>query len=211
MSYKEQMKAKVEAIVADGHDINKKIVEMVKDDFKQTIDDCKKSGTSLKSATYEALDGIEEGLRVSGHETEDILKDSANAMVDVTKKSSELAIEKTREVAQKSKDALDHEIAKTKDGIAGVDSSIKDKMHASYADFQEKAETEKEHLRDVADGIKEYSTEKGQHLLLSADKTKEAISSINTSVKDKSKALLQHSEDSTAAWLNSLANKIKKH
>lgn len=212
MSYKEQMKAKVEAIIAKGHDINHEIVQMVKDDFKQTIDDCKKSGTSLKSATYETLDGIEEGLKASGQKSEEVLKDSANAIVDATKKSSEVTVEKTREAAQKSKDALDNEIAKAKEGIKGVNSSIKDKMRASYADFQEKSETEKEHLQDVADGIKEYSVEKSHHLLSeTVDKTKDAINSINTSIKNSSKELLQHSKDSVASWYNTLASKIKKH
>ena len=115
MSYKEQMKEKVETIVAKGHDVNNQIVAMVKNDFKQIITDCKNSGTSLKSATYETLDGIEEGLKASGYETKKILKESTDAMVEATKESANATIEKSRKVAQKSKDALDGEIAKAKD------------------------------------------------------------------------------------------------
>ena len=212
MSYKERMKAEVEAIVAKGKDVDANIITMVKNDFKQIIADCKKSGTSLKNVTYETLDGIEEGLKVSGYETKKVLKESADAMVEVTKKSSDAIIEISRETAQKSKDALNEEISKAKDGIAGVNDKIKDKMQASYADFQEKTDAQKAHLQDVADGMKDYSIEKSHHLLSqSVDKTKDAINNINTSFKDHSKALLEHSKEGAANWLHSLANKIKKH
>ena len=211
MSYKENIKAEVEVIVAKGHDIEAKIIETVKTDFTKILSIVEKSGTSLKNATYETLEGIEEGLKASGQKTEDILKKSADTMLEVTKKSSEEAIAKSREAAQKSKDALDNEITKVKDEIADVNASVKERMHASYADFREKTETEKAYLQDVADGLKEYSAEKSHLLSESIDKTKDAINEANTSFENHSKALLHHSEERIAAWYNSLIKEIKKY
>ena len=212
MSYKEEIKSKVEAIVAKGHDVDAKIIETVKTDFVKTLATAKKSGISLKTATYETLEGIEEGLKASGHKTEDILKKSANAMVEVTKKSSEEAIAKSKEIAQKSKDTLDSEINKTKEGIEKVNDTVKNKMQTSYTDFHAKVSSEKEHLQDISEGIKEYSVEKSHHLLSSSvDKTKEAIHQLDTSFKEHSTALLEHTKESASSWYQSLKNKIHKY
>lgn len=56
MTHKEEIKNKVKEIVSKGKDVDEKIIEMVKNDFEQTIDDCKKTGISLKTATYETLE-----------------------------------------------------------------------------------------------------------------------------------------------------------
>lgn len=209
MSYKEKIASKVKAIAAKGKDVNAKIVETVKEDFAETVQDCKSSGVSLKHATYQTLEGIEEGLKGTSYKAEDILKKSSEAMVSATESAAKKSIETTHELAQKSKDELNHALEKTHQKMDDVNSSVKEKMTKEYTAYHSKVESEKEHLAEIGEGLKEYSTEKGHHLLaVSADKAKDTANHLESSFKEHSKKLLAHSESKVTSWFDSLSAKL---
>ena len=209
MSYKEKIASKVEEIAAKGKDVNSRIVQTVKEEFVETVKDCKASGISLKHATFETLEGVEEGLKGTSYKVEDILKQSTDVMITVTHNAAQKSIHKTSELAQKSKDELNQALKKTHQSIDDVKSSVKDKMQKEYVAYHDKVESEKEHLAEVAEGLKEYSVEKGHHLLsASADKAKETATHIETSFKENSKKLLAHGESKVTSWFDSLSKKL---
>ena len=216
MSVKEHVTQEVKKIADEGKDVDTRVVEFVKDDFRKTLVDCEKTGHSIKEATGETLEGVSAGLKVAGHKTGDILSQSAAAIVDVTHDITAKSLDAARNSADDAKALLDKAADKSFDGMDKMEAKTRSGMEKAHAALQEKTAAEKQKLHEVSEAIKEQAENKTHELSDatrtalhdSAEKSKAHLKMLTDASEAHSKKLLHHSHAKVAEWMGKLKDKV---
>ena len=217
MSIKERVKSDVEKIVAKGHQVDQEVISFVKEDYAKTLDDVGKGMDTVKEATLEYLEGVEEGLKAVGHESSKLVSKAAEALVEVSRDLGDKGVDAAKKIAVEARAALNTALEKSKGSIDSVDEKTKKQMKDAYARLNEVGEAGKARLKGVGEGINAYLVRKKgdlsnsarQTLNRSADRSKELVRKLAGSTEAHSNELLSHSLEKVSGWLGKLADKVK--
>jgi len=217
MSIKERVKSDVEKIVAKGHQVEDELIVFVKRDYAKTLDDVGEGMDTVKETTLEYLEGVEEGLKTTGHKSSNLVSKAAEALVEVSRNLGDRGVDAAKKISVKAKVALNTALEKSKGSIDGVEEKTKKQMKDAHDRLNEVGEAGKARLKGVGEGIKAYAVLKKndlsdsarQALNRSADSSKELIRKLAGSTEAQSKELLRHSLEKVSGWLGRLADKVK--
>jgi len=217
MSIKERVKSDVEKILAKGHQLDQEVISFVKEDYAKTLDDVGKGMDTVKEATLEYLEGVEEGLKAAGHESAKLVSKVAEALVEVSGDLGDRGVDAAKKIAVEARAALNTALKKSKGSINNIDEKTKEQIKDAHARLNEVGEAGKSRLKGAGEGINAYlGRKKGdlsdsarQALNKSVDSSKELVHKLARSTEAQSKELLSHSLDKVSDWLGKLADKVK--
>ena len=217
MSIKERVKSDVEKIVAKGHQVDQEVISFIKEDYTKTLDDVGKGMDTIKESTLAYLEGVEEGLKATGHESGKLVSKAAEVLVEVSGNLGNKGVDAAGKIAVEARAALNTALEKAKGSIDNVEGKTKEQMKDALAHLNKAGEIGKARLEGVGEGIKAYAVLKKndlsdsarQVLNRSADSSKELVRKLNKSIKAHSKELLSHSLEKVSGWLGKLADKVK--
>ena len=217
MSIKERVKSDVEKIVSKGHQVEDELIIFIKRDYAKTLDDVGEGMDTVKETTLEYLEGVEEGLKTTGHESSKLVSKAAEALVEVSRNLGDRGIDAAKKIAVEARATLNTGLEKSKGSIDSVDEKTKKQMKDAYARLNEVGEAGKVRLKGVGEGIKAYLVRKKgdlsdsarQALSRSADRSKELVRKLAGSTEAHSNELLSHSLEKVSGWLGKLADKVK--
>ena len=217
MSIKERLKSDVGKIVSKGYQVDQEVISFVKKDYAKTLDDVGKGMDTVKETTLEYLEGVEEGLKVAGHESSKLMSKAAEAIVEVSRNLGDKSVDAAGKIAVEARAALNSALEKSKGAIAGVEEKTKENLKDALAHLNKAGEIGKARLEGVGEGIEIYIVLKKndlndlakQALNRSADSSKELVRKLAGSTEAQNKELLSHSLEKVSDWLGKLADKIK--
>ncbi len=217
MNIKSRIKSDVEKIVSKGHQVDQQVISFIKKDYGKTLDDVGKGMDAVKETTLEYLEGVEEGLKATGHESGKLVIKAAEAIVEVSRDLGDRGVNAARKIAVEAKAALNTALEKAKGSIDDVEEKTKKQIKNAHARLNEVDESGKARLEGVGEGIKAYTVRKKndlsdsarQSLNRSADNSKELVRKLARSTETHSKELLSHSFEKVSGWLRKLAYKVK--
>jgi len=187
----------------------------VKDDFRKTLADCEKTGHSVKEATKDTLEGVQDGLKAAGHKAGDVVAKSADAIADVTHEITVQSLDVARSYADDAKDLFDKAVAKSSDATDKLEAKTKEEMKKTYVSLHQKTIAEKQKLHQVSEGIKAHAENKTHELIddtrsalhHSAEKSVAHLQALTEASETHSKKLLHHSYAKVSEWLGKLKDK----
>ena len=217
MSIKERLKSDVGKIVLKGYQVDQEVISFVKKDYAKTLDDVGKGMDTVKETTLEYLEGVEEGLKVAGHESSKLVSKAAEAIVEVSRNLGDKSVDAAGKIAVEARAALNSALEKSKGAIDNVEEKTKENLKDALAHLNKAGEIGKARLEGVGEGIETYIVLKKndlsdlarQALNRSADSSKELVRKLAGSTEAQNKELLSHSLEKVSDWLGKLADKIK--
>ncbi len=157
MSYKDEIKGKVEAIFKEGKPDFQKITEVLKTVYTKALYESKKTGQSIESITYEILEGVEEGAKLKPEKMQEVLKNAAEEITELIHESAHECISQSHKAANIAKSRL-----------------------------QDTIEAEKSHLLESIEAFKSYAKDKSHHLFATGlNQTEEKVSQWIHNITDK--------------------------
>lgn len=164
MSIKEDVEEQVRKIAVAGKAVDEKVIAFVQENFRRTLADCGRAGTSVKHAVTETLEGVEAGLKVAGHTSYNLLAAAADAMVETVLDTGVQTVAEFRADADDVKASLEKVLEKAGVSTDEADAKNKEKLNMAHATLYKRTEAEQARLRDVGDAIKEYSSQKAHKM-----------------------------------------------
>ncbi len=144
MSYKDEIRKKVQALFKEGKFDYKKVESVLKDVYKKALYESKKTGQSIESITYEILEGIEEGVGLKSEKMQEILKNAAETITELIHESAHESIFKSHKAAfvatEKLQDTIEAEKSHLLESIEAFRAYAKDKSHHIFENNLHKTE-----------------------------------------------------------------------
>jgi len=88
MSYKDDMKQQIKKFIENAVYSKEAIAELFEDCYNKALCECKKTGQSVESMTYEILEGVEEGCLSKPEYLEEVLGDALDIISSTIRESA---------------------------------------------------------------------------------------------------------------------------
>ncbi len=211
MSYKNDIKKKIEDILSHDRDIEKEIEYLIKNDYKNIVEDYKKTGQSIEGITYEMLEVMEELLHNNMQKYKEILKHSSASMIETAKESARENIDKNHQLISQKENEFHQQLNDINDYIDKLNNDFKKKMDLLHHQLYDNIEHEKFHIEEILHGISIYSKDKSYKFFEeNIKKCKESIEYIDSLSKTYKESIYQKTKTKTAILLYKLANRINQ-
>ena len=206
----------IKKIIADSNDIEKDVSAYVKNNIRTSIEQSRKTGTSIKDAALNLLDATRDAFGAANQINDELVEKIARIITETTRESTEEFLKAEQKAADAAKATLDEALVKSRGDIEQVGADTREAVESAYVDMKEKTLAELRRLDAVGDAIYEYSGEKVHNLNErarpqleeTARKSKECLETIQKSTMEYSRKWLEHSRAEVAEWLVKMADNV---
>lgn len=217
MPTKDEIRQEVESIANEGKEMKEKFIGMIEKNYRKVLEETEQVTDAAGQSTREMLNAVDEGLKGAGEKSEQLYEDAVDTMSRVAAEFSQRAVSTARDYADNARASFNESLEAAGGSIDEAQEATKEAMHSAYADLQKISGEQLDRMKEISDDIRDVTAEKSYKLSALArqavkkhtHRLQDEAQSLEKSITDYSKNLLDDSRQTVADWLSDMADKIK--